>query len=375
MPKKDTKISLQKKSDDLYNSDFIIIGDYIESKIKIRIFHKKCNGEYEQIPNLHLSGRGCLLCNKKSRKVKLSHTKEKFIENAINKHKNEYDYTLVKYLNNKTPVSIIHLKCGEIFEQRPDSHLSGQGCTNCNKDIKYTKDQLIDRIRKYDSDYELVSKYTSALKPVKLLHKKCNKISNKLINSFFKGRKCKYCANIVKLSISEIENRMKIVHGDDYEIVNYDYYKNVDSKILFRHKICGKEFSQSIHNNLSGHGCNQCVVTSRGEIRIQKYLQENNIIFQSNYRYSDCRYKYPLPFDLYLPEYNICIEFDGRQHYEPIERFGGQDVLDIQRIKDNIKTKYCESNMIKLIRISYNDFNNISNILDENIKHNLKLIN
>lgn len=64
-----------------------------------------------------------------------------------------------------------------------------------------------------------------------------------------------------------------------------------------------------------------------------------------------CRKK----IDFYLNEYNICIEYDGRQHYEAVDFFGGNDALLISKKRDNIKNKYCKSNNIKLFRIKYSD--------------------
>ena len=72
-----------------------------------------------------------------------------------------------------------------------------------------------------------------------------------------------------------------------------------------------------------------------------------------------------MPFDFYLPAYNLCIEFDGEQHFKSIKHFGGEKRLSIQKIKDNIKTEYCKNNNIKLLRIPYYDFNNIEKILEK----------
>ena len=74
-----------------------------------------------------------------------------------------------------------------------------------------------------------------------------------------------------------------------------------------------------------------------------------------------------LPFDFYLPQYNCCIEYDGKQHY----LYGGfgNDLLELMNIKyrDNIKTNYCQQNNIKLIRIPYWDFDNIEEILKQQL--------
>jgi hypothetical protein len=60
-----------------------------------------------------------------------------------------------------------------------------------------------------------------------------------------------------------------------------------------------------------------------------------------------------MPFDFYIPSKNVLIEYDGRQHYEAIEYFGGEEELNWIKYKDAIKTKYCLDNNIPLLRLPY----------------------
>ena len=70
-----------------------------------------------------------------------------------------------------------------------------------------------------------------------------------------------------------------------------------------------------------------------------------------------------LRFDFYLPEYNTCIEYDGRQHFTPVEVFGGEEGYFKTKKRDGIKNKYCKDNNIGSLRIPYNQINNIEEIL------------
>jgi len=67
-----------------------------------------------------------------------------------------------------------------------------------------------------------------------------------------------------------------------------------------------------------------------------------------------------LPFDFYLPEKNICIEYDGEQHFRNI--FSDKSFKET-KINDNIKDEFCIKNNIFLIRIPYFKFEEINNIL------------
>ena len=89
--------------------------------------------------------------------------------------------------------------------------------------------------------------------------------------------------------------------------------------------------------------------------------------FNVEHSFIDCVYKHSLKFDCYLYEKNICIEYDGIQHFEPIEYFGGTEVFNETILRDSIKNRYCEQNSIKLIRIPYWDFDNIEKIITNEI--------
>ena len=92
-------------------------------------------------------------------------------------------------------------------------------------------------------------------------------------------------------------------------------------------------------------------------------MNKFNISYIPQYKFDDCRFYRTLPFDFYLPKYNICIEYDGQQHYEIVEHFGGFDKFVDTKIRDTIKSEYCKKNNIKLIRIPYWELDNIEKII------------
>lgn len=102
---------------------------YLGSKNKITI---SCplHGNFEQKAENHLAGRGCKKCGAKKIKGLPPETKEIFIDKARKTHKDIYDYSKVEYKNSQTKVIIICKTHGD-FEQQPNNHIQGQGCTRC----------------------------------------------------------------------------------------------------------------------------------------------------------------------------------------------------------------------------------------------------
>lgn len=112
------------------------------------------------------------------------------------------------------------------------------------------------------------------------------------------------------------------------------------------------------------HGCPICN-ESKGEKEIRKFLIKNNINFINQKTFPGCVDTRNLLFDFYLPELNLCIEFNGIQHYKIINIFGGNNRFEEQLKKDKIKVGYCKNNNIQLLAIRYDE--NIESVLREYI--------
>lgn len=99
-----------------------------------------------------------------------------------------------------------------------------------------------------------------------------------------------------------------------------------------------------------------CSNQSSGERFIKNFLEENHVEYKQQWTTDDCKYIYPLRFDFALLKDNIpyhLIEYNGRQHYEPIEFFGGEEQFKINQIRDNIKRKYSQDFNIPLLELKY----------------------
>ena len=297
---------------------------------------------------------------------------QQFIEKAKTIHGDKYDYSLVHYINNKTKINILCPVHG-IFEQEPRTHLSRSGCPKCG-DIKtqsstrYNTEKFIKiASSKYKNfyDYSLVD-YKNTSKKVKII---CpiHGVFEQSPNSHLSGHGCPKCAinsrgqQLTKEQTFFI-NQANHLHKNKYDYSKVVYESNGEAIII----ICPihGEYKQTPSKHLSGQACPICK-ESKGEREIRNYLIENKISFIRQYKFNDCRNIKPLPFDFYLPDFNTCIEFNGGQHYNSVEYWGGEETLKNVQYRDNIKMEYCKNNNIPLIILK--NIKNINSCLNKQL--------
>ena len=343
--------------------------EYKKAKDKIKIICP-IHGIFEQNAFNHKKGIGCPKCSyDKLRNIN-------FIEESNKIHNNKYDYSLIKYKNNRTKIKIICFKHG-VFEQVPQSHLNGFGCKKCSIENrenwggghggpgwkpKHTKEKFIKKSIKVHGnkyDYSLVDYNGSDIK-IKIICS-IHGIFEQTPRHHLYNRGCPKCSIDSKKDDTNkfIEKSIK-VHGNkyDYSLVDYKSYNEFVKIICSEHGV----FKQLPKYHVSGSGCPKCCY-SKNELLIENFLNKNNIIFEREKRFEKCKNKYTLPFDFYLPKFNMCIEYDGEHHYKPIDYWGGEENLKKIKKRDNIKNIYCSKNNINLMRIKYNE--NIKNKLDK----------
>lgn len=251
-----------------------------------------------------LVGKYQLYLNKASL-TKNKKAKESFIEKARKKHLDLYKYNKVNYINSDIPVEIFCNRCQKYFLQSPNNHLTGMGCPYC-QNIRNSEKQ------------------------------------RKSLNTF----------------IAE----SKKIHGKN----KYDYSKTIylgsRKPCLIKCNNCKREFIQTPMKHLLGHGCPYCQ-QSKGENQIALYLDKHNIEYKSQYRFKDCKDTRPLPFDFYLLNHRVCIEYQGKQHYDfkfflyktKKDEKQAKDLFKKQKYHDRLKKEYCLQNNIKFFEIKYNE--------------------
>jgi hypothetical protein len=264
----------------------------------------------------------------------------------------------------------IVLKCanGHIMEQLWDNFKQGHRCKECSNDYnsecrtKYTKEFVEDYL--FNNGYLIKSEYKDSGTPFVYECLTCGNQAKTNFGQFLIGRRCGVCKN---KSLKTTEKFIKEV----FELTNGEYqvlgeYIEANIKMNMKHTTCGYEYPVTPHNFLRDKRCPNCI-KSRGEVMIEEFLIENKINYISQYRIHDCRRVNPLPFDFAIfddkNKLSLLIEYDGRQHFESVDYFGGEKSLNYTKENDEIKNTYCKENNIQLLRIPYFEFNNINNIL------------
>ncbi len=291
-----------------------------------------------------------------------SKTTEQFIKESKEVWGDKYDYSLVEYKGALKKIKIIYE--GIVFEQIASAHLQGHSPEKNLNTKNFIKKSIKKHGKKYDYSY---TKFISGNIPVMIGYK----------GIFYLQKPYQHiignCPENYKLSVRKTNNQFinesNRVHDYKYNYDKVDYQKN-QIKVVITCPIHG-DFTQRPLSHLQGNGCPSCS-ESLGEKIIYKILKDWNINFVRQKKFQDCRNTFELPFDFFIESMRTCIEFDGKQHYEPVSHFGGINAFNKLKINDKIKSDYCEDNFINLIRIRYDEIDNIPKILYENLKTFIK---
>ena len=276
----------------------IVHGDkYNYSKVEyINSTHKVCiicpeHGEFWQQPQNHIQGQNCPICGRLIANSKTSKSKQDFIDEANKVHKNKYTYDKVNYINTDTKIIITCPKHGDFLET-PYLHLKGHGCPKCG----------------YDTVSTSLSKTTE-----------------------------------------EFITQAQKVHKNLYDYSNIIYTGEINQVEI----ICKKHgaFLQCPKDHLSGSGCPKCKLKSQNKL-YNKLSQDLKceILFEAGKSLIPWIKRFRL--DLYIPEYNIAIEYDGIQHFKQVDYFKNYS-LQLTKRRDAEKEQLCLENNCKLFRIKY----------------------
>lgn len=326
---------------------------YTNNKQKITV---TCplHGDFKIRADGFLRGSGCQECGG-TKKM----TQEEFIEKANFVHNNffTYEHCIFNGVDKKVIVTCpIH---GD-FEVKGNNHLSGVNCKQCKKEKinhkitklpkrnvstqKLTTKEFIEKAKEKWGDkytYENV-KYTKSNVDVMVtcpIHGDFPVTPNHFLNN----RGCPKCGKNYTPTTEEFIDRLKEVNGDRYTYEK-TIYKSTHEPVILTCPIHG-DFINEPSNLLKGQGCPNCA-ESILEKEISELLKKNNILFERQKRFLWLGRQ---SLDFYLPDYNIAIECQGEQHFEPVEMFGGILQYEKQVENDKLKEINCKLNNVLIL--------------------------
>lgn len=344
----------------LLNTDVELLDGYIGESKKIKWRCRQCGGEFESFPKQLLEGRlhnskyyykcrwgKCLVKNK----TKVIQTVNEIYQNTKNKF-----LLLSLYHDDTTPIKVQCLICGKTNELLPnDLRKKKICCTFCNS---------------RRSDGHIVQKKVDtksiSTKSKKLIKRRCSQLSwcfktGEYLCGKHRREDCLMLSNPY-YSPDECDTLIKTNNPSLTILSNFIDKK---SEIDCRCNRCGYVFSALPMDLLNGIHCKKCSA-SYGEQSIMDYLDSANIKYVREKTFSNCKHYKLLRFDFYLPNYNAVIEYDGKQHYYPVN-FAKRDYkysieqFELLKKRDSIKNTYCRRYKIPILRIRY----------DEDIKESL----
>ncbi len=352
-----------------WGDEYTFLDEYIDAKTKIRCRHNICGTVWKVTPmsfSTNVTG-GCPLCKDKGK----TKSHDDFIQQLHSLVGVEYTIS-GKYVNNRTKLEFTHVYCGYSWETTPDSFVNGghrcPQCAKCLKKDTQTFQQEIDALS--DSSYEVIGEYKTSHNKIAIRHKECGYVWSVMPYTFINGARCPSCRKVEQSkkqmrSEEDFQREITDIFQNEYLV---DHYKGRHKRVNAKHMLCGYEWNPFASQLLAGEGCPRCK-ESIGERTIRLFLQKDQINFEPQKRFADCKDKRSLPFDFYLPDYRLAIEYDGKQHYREYVYFGGEEAFEVRHKHDLLKNQYCEENNINLLRIPYTIIgDDIGKIIQDKIK-------
>lgn len=366
---------------DKYDYSKFIFKNSHEKTVIICLHH----GECPITPGHHLSGKGCKKCgfqkiaqqkNDKERLKFLNHLKT-----LIESQGDHYDYSKVEYKSHKGRFIIICKKHGE-FYSTPRDLLRRCGCDRCGNESASAKraienDNFLSRAKDVHGERYDYSKtnYSTSNKKVIIICPTHGEFLQYPQNHL-KGHECIECGykatgDTLRKTNEEFISEAKMVHGKNYDYSKVNYLTcKIDVDI-----ICPTHglFKQNPTNHLNGCGCPLCVDiwNSKGSQRIEKWLIFNEIEYVKEKTFDELRSKtmhnQKLRFDFFLPKQKTFIEYDGEQHFKPVDFWGGEKAYIELVANDKLKDKWVGEQGFRMIRISFKEKERIEDILRENL--------
>jgi hypothetical protein len=147
----------------------------------------------------------------------------------------------------------------------------------------------------------------------------------------------------IKLNTNEIVQKIAIKN-----ISILSEFNNINDKVEFKCNLCECKWRTKLLHVIYHTGCPGCL--NKKEKYIQDILNNQQIEYSYHKRLNIPQLVF---VDFFIYNRNIIIEYNGKQHYEPVEYYGGKSKFVKQQARDENLRVYCKENNIKLLEIPY----------------------
>lgn len=292
-------------------------------------------------------------------------TNSEFISEVREADNGKEYQVLDTYVKNRVKIRFKHLVCGHIFKMSPDCFLRGQRCPKCAI-AKARKTRLIHDKSKFNAkfkdkssgEYECLEEFKGATVKIKFKHLKCGHEFMMSPHHFIDdGARCPACFGTPKKTLDEFKQQIYDRYNDQYTILS-KVYNNTESHVLCRCNNCGTQWKVTPANLLRGYGCPVCN-SSKGERLIRGVLLNYDIDFEFAKKFDSLVDRSNLRYDFYLPKYKLLIEYQGKQHYQPVNFRGAlsqkqqEESYKRQRYHDKLKYDFAVNNHYSILYIPY----------------------
>ena len=360
---------------------------YTNNKVKLKLHCNKCGSEWNTTSyEKFMSGRnGCPGCNTRRKQG------EKEIIKRIKERCKELNYRFIGFVGKYTSKkeTRIRLKCKKckyewdtttvsnfLREDRNSHRCWRKNPENmpCNLNAKIAQNKIMNRLS--GSSLEFVSfnnnEYLGVGKTKVLLKcKECGEYSTVSMHNLLYSTtvipqciKCQYNGKVSnEKAIEKIKHKCKLL---DYEFLGFDNpqnrYDGKETRLILKCLKCGYTWNTTIYENFINRTikCRGCTNNWHLERTVECYLKDAGISYEIQKRFEWLKNKINMTLDFYLPDYDIGIECQGRQHFIPVDKFGGEEGFKDTQIRDALKKNQCENHKIKILYFTelkkYNNF-------------------
>lgn len=357
------------------SKNFTYIGSRKENHIFVIDFicnnHKDLGIQSMRRNNMKRQIKGCQYCSGKN-----------LPEWYLMKKKDEVNPNIIlidPYKNMTTRMKCLCKKHNFLHNKTMQEILGGKGCYYCgleklSKQMFLSDDQVNENIHKKNPHVDVIKYNGADIISEWYCNKHPKSFSKCYVTLLYCDSGCDECYKELirdRYGLGQLEFKKKIKEIHPTLQVIGKYINNTTPVDLYcqKHDCYFSTDPSSAYKRLSC--CPKSRVTYKEEY-VCSLLEKWGYSITRQKKFDDCKDKNVLPFDCYLNDFNVLVEYDGEGHYKPV-MFGEEsyeeavEKFHYTQKHDQMKNEYCEVNNIPLIRIPYYEFDDVEYYLYDNL--------